>query len=41
MLGSAAMSPRVLVVIARYKRWHTDYLLALSAHAVVTVAVSG
>ena len=35
------MPPRVLAVVARYKRWHTDYLLALAAHADLTVAVSG
>ena len=35
------MPPRVLAVVARYLRWHTDYLRALAAHADLTVAVSG
>jgi len=34
-------SPRVLVVIARYERRHTNYLHALAEHADLVVAVSG
>lgn len=34
-------SPRVLVVIARYERRHTNYLHALAQHAELLIAVSG